>query len=218
MSDVAIKFKLEEFTNPSGERNSRSDAINTDPANYVRFVMDSLLPDVEKVMWIDADTLVLCDVVHLLREALSKSKQVVAAVPTNKRPLGLSGHARKEFSYITNSFNAGVYVAHLKRWKEQHLTDEVRKLTLRNQKDHLYKFGSQPPLNLVVGGDFEHIPQSWNVGLEHLKSRNATAVLENACVVHFKGGPKPWEEGGINQDIWEFLRVSTLAEDEEQKV
>ena len=72
LTEAAIKYNVEEFTNPNYERKGKHKReegvkINTNAANYVRFVMDKLLPDdAKKVFWIDSDTIVRCDVVQLV--------------------------------------------------------------------------------------------------------------------------------------------------------
>lgn len=72
LTEAAIKYNVEEFTNPNYERKGKHQReegvkINTNAANYVRFVMDKLLPDeAKKVFWIDSDTIVRCDVVQLV--------------------------------------------------------------------------------------------------------------------------------------------------------
>lgn len=72
LTETAIKYNVEEFTNPNYERKGKHQReegvkINTNAANYVRFVMDKLLPEeAKKVFWIDSDTIVRCDVVQLV--------------------------------------------------------------------------------------------------------------------------------------------------------
>ena len=45
----------------------------------------------------------------------------------------------------------------LERWRAQHVTRQIRKLTLKNAKKTMYKYGSQPPLVLTIGDQFEHL-------------------------------------------------------------
>ena len=72
LTETAIKYNVKEFTNPNYERKGKHQReegvkINTNAANYVRFVMDKLLPEeAKKVFWIDSDTIVRCDVVQLV--------------------------------------------------------------------------------------------------------------------------------------------------------
>ena len=57
----------------------------------------------------------------------------------------------------------------LDRWRQRGLTEQVRKLSLLNKKKKLYRLGSQPPLTLVIGNDFEHLNPAWNVKVPLIK-------------------------------------------------
>ena len=78
LTDAAIKYNVEEFTNPNYVRKGKHKReegvkINTNAANYVRFVMDKLLPhSASKAMWIDSDTIVRCDVVQLVENVSTR--------------------------------------------------------------------------------------------------------------------------------------------------
>jgi len=83
LTEAAIKYNVDEFTNPNYERKGKHEReegvkINTNAANYVRFVMDKLLPDeAKKVFWIDSDTIVRCDVVQLVENVSYESDLAV---------------------------------------------------------------------------------------------------------------------------------------------
>lgn len=127
LSLVVKKYRLEQFTNPTYQRGGKNAVLNTEPANFVRFVVHDLLPKQDKAMWIDADTIVECDVVELFRntfndgggendghDALLKLP-AVAAVPREGYPIGLSGRGRRAYGDEEISFNAGIYLMELNR-------------------------------------------------------------------------------------------------------
>ena len=126
LSQVAKRYRLEEFTNPTYARSGKNVELNTAPANYVRFVVHELLPKQSKAMWIDADTIVQCDVVQLFKNAFNKESEetdsgdiltlpAVAAVPRTGYPVGLSGRGRRIYGDEEISFNAGMYLMELNR-------------------------------------------------------------------------------------------------------
>ena len=143
-------------------------------ANYVRFVMsDFLSKDVTKVMWIDVDTILKCDVVQYVNSMLldtdteeeseegesENALPAVAAVPKRGKLAGISKHYQHE---ITTSFNAGVMIYHLDRWRHQQLTSQVlswveRNNNAKNEQEKIYGFGTQPPLALTIGEHFVSI-------------------------------------------------------------
>jgi lipopolysaccharide biosynthesis glycosyltransferase len=80
------------------------------------------------------------------------------------------------------------------RWRQRGLTEEAWKISLLNKKKKLYRLGSQPPLTLVIGNDFEHLNPAWNVKVplvkEHFKEHGDSA---DVCLLHWVGaGTKPW--------------------------
>lgn len=205
LTEVAKQFNLEQFTNPYARTKTFELGLNSNPANYVRFIIDSLLPHAKKAMWIDVDTVVKCDVVGMFRQALSETNYVIAAVPVHRKPMGVNGKVlkSKQFRNLNISFNAGVYVVDLERWRAQHMTRQIRKLTLKNAKKTMYKYGSQPPLVLTIGDQFEHLSWEWNAKADHLdRSAEEPPFKQDACLVHWSGTSKPWDEGGIHTDLW----------------
>ena len=212
LSEVAEQYNLHEFENDRFQRHGKNTGLNTNHANYVRFVIHKLLPKQSKAMWIDADTIVECDVVELMKNALTnpdEPKNTIAAVPREGVINGLTRRGRKYSSDVTVSFNAGVYIIHLDRWREQHMTEMVKRIAAVNRQYGLYLKGSQPPLALVVGENFEHLPQSWNVKMVDL-DRNDTGGTRPEkkdwmCLMHWSGPNKPWDHGHedkIHPEYW----------------
>jgi len=204
LTEAAIKYNVDEFTNPNYERKGKHQReegvkINTNAANYVRFVMDKLLPDeAKKVFWIDSDTIVRCDVVQLVENSLVNSEYVIAAVPVPGPPLGIFPDHRPDYADIKWTFNAGVYMVDLEKWRKQDLTETMRAFAQKNREEVIYKFGSQPPLTLTFKEDFEHLPKNWNVKL----GKSSEEEVEDACLLHWAGADKPWNSAGEHIEIW----------------
>ena len=104
LTEVAKQFNIEQFTNPYARTKTFELGLNSNPANYVRFIIDSLLPHAKKAMWIDVDTIVKCDVVGMFRQALTESKYVIAAVPVHRKPMGVNGKVLKANSTRISTF------------------------------------------------------------------------------------------------------------------
>jgi len=229
LSQVAKSYRLEEFTNPTYARSGKNVELNTAPANYVRFVVHELLPKQSKAMWIDADTIVQCDVVQLFKNVFNKESEetdsgdiltlpAVAAVPRTGYPVGLSGRGRRIYGDEEISFNAGMYLMELNRWRAQKLTAKIREITLANRYQNWYYSGSQPPLALVVKNNFEHLPKSWNVKMSNAKVDESGALRDEVCLMHWAGPNKPWIKGHESQIHSEFWAVyGTPATDEEME-
>mmetsp|Transcript_31490 Transcript_31490/g.92355 ORF Transcript_31490/g.92355 Transcript_31490/m.92355 type:complete len:244 (+) Transcript_31490:663-1394(+) len=208
ISEVVEKYHLTDFINTHKRHNGDKREgvnLNENMPNYVRFVMDDLLPSVGKAMWIDSDTVVRCDVVHLVRNVLNEdneenedtdNSEVIAAVPVFSPPTGLYKNDKHGNPFpdwgIETSFNAGVYFVNLDRWRAQGLTEKIRQLALKNREYRYWRMGSQPPLALTIGENFEHLPLTWNVKMKTIDEREDMS-LEDACVYHWSGPSKPWD-------------------------
>lgn len=183
--------------------------LHTD-ANFVRFVLPSLFPTLPKVLWLDTDTFIQCDIVPLVRDALSNCSHAVAAIPRE----GINGieqwYLDEEQIDIQHSFNAGVSIMDLKRWRERRLSQKVYSLVRldRNGERSIYHLGSQPPMNLAIGDDFEHLPLKWNVdGLGYKRGLRAKQMKKNSCLLHWNGRWKPWLPNGWYKQLWDSSGV-----------
>lgn len=220
ITKVRTKYHLEDFMNPNVRRD-REDNINGMYANYARFALDSIMAKyTKKVLHIDIDTIVLCDAYALINDALNDGSTAIATVPRTDigrdkwviRGLTNDGRAKmqQELGNVTKSFNAGLYIADLDLWKKQALSDKMRQIALRNRKELIYELGSQPPMNLVITDQFEDLPMSWNRDPFEFMSKSgvydkhlSSEQREGVCVLHYKGGRKPWAGGHRLLAEWE---------------
>ena len=229
LTQVAAEYNLLDYMNAGYA--GRDDQINGMYAYYARFAVAELFErhgiHATKILYLDNDVIVLCDVHALVRQSLSDesaNNYTIAAVPryatrSHKNPIrGLHKHSeaklRKEFCQITKSFNAGVYLMHLQRWRNQNISERIRELALRNREESLYRGGSQPPFNCIIGDNFEDLPKAWNSGASDYERYQRGESAEPVCLIHYKGGVHPWvnrKDFGA-KDVW--LRYGTqIAED-----
>ena len=100
--------------------------------------------------------------------------------------------------------NISFYITTLLRWRAQKLTDKIRQITLANRYENWYYTGSQPPLALAVGTNFEHLPSSWNVKMKSVNIVDG-AIRDEVCLMHWAGPNKPWNPGHedrIHSEFW----------------
>jgi len=203
LKKVAKKYKLKEFTNPRERGEDSYQGINSNLANYARFAMDSLLKKQPKAMWVDVDTVIKCDVVPMVRNALSDktSANIIAAVPGERAPRGFAKGVREQYN-LTVSFNAGVYVVDLDKWRSEKMTTKICEIALKNRKEAMYSLGSQAPMALAIGNKFEQLPWIWNAKVSNFDRNDRQANAEEACLLHWSGRYKPWEQDGPHKDLW----------------
>mmetsp|Transcript_8121 Transcript_8121/g.17572 ORF Transcript_8121/g.17572 Transcript_8121/m.17572 type:complete len:326 (-) Transcript_8121:19-996(-) len=217
LAGVSKKYHLQDFVS-HGDRHDGQNIINTLHANYARFVLDSLLPKENKAMYLDVDTLVFCDVYQLINSVLNDGHNIVAAVPRD-HIYGLTRKGAKLYGHINPSFNAGIFVINLDRWRALGMTESIRNITIQNKARNWYFMGSQPPLNIAVQSRFEPLSLSWNVKAKRIKPGFKTKKTgEPVCLAHWAGPEKPWHGVGAYLSTWEkFGNVSKEGKKEKNR-
>jgi lipopolysaccharide biosynthesis glycosyltransferase len=151
-------------------------------ATYVRFQLPDLLPDVERLLYLDVDLLVLRRIDELFDSDLSGAPlgacndfalTIYAAQtglqidPTN----GVTSSGGIEVaSYLGDTvglaagcerryFNAGVLLIDLKLWREQAVAKRAVEAALAHPE---FVFHDQDALNSVLWADYQELDHKWN--------------------------------------------------------
>lgn len=157
---------------------------------------DRLPADLDRVLFLDADLLVLDDVRTLwewdLEGAVVGACRDVA-IPNCGAARGVKSLAtwgvRPEAPY----FNAGVLVIDLPAWRDARVTERATEYLrcIGRRVD----FFHQEALNAVLSDEWHPLPARWNLlGAVAGRSfeRPPSAVWRNPGIVHFAGRMKPW--------------------------
>ena len=106
--------------------------------NYARFYLAEMLPHASRVLYLDADVIVLGDAVQLYDAALANGE--LCAAPLRKQRMGDPGVATFKSERLNwlykerygrglplekRGFNAGVFIFNLRAWREHNLLAEV---------------------------------------------------------------------------------------------
>jgi hypothetical protein len=148
---------------------------------YARLAMGSTLPDVDRVLYLDVDILVRGPLDVLLDWPL---RRTAAMAPE------LTAQGERLFGDIrVPYYNSGVLVASLDRWR----ADDVlgRSLDLLATTPGL-RFMDQDVLNVLLRGDIDPLPITFNVPDSWSPLAARVPVLRDPAIVHFSGHPKPW--------------------------
>ncbi len=187
-------------------------------AANLRLFFDRLLPpDVDRLLYLDCDTLV-CDALKDLTE-LDLGGKAIGAVRDSltaryKPLLGLD----KAQSY----YNSGVLLIDAKRWRESRLTERV-KAFLQSDPTPLL-FPDQDLLNLALGDEITPLPVQYNFQPHHrvfsdeayfsaypqqeyYAPAELQAAREHPCILHVYRfiGEFPWHGGKLHPDtaLWD---------------
>ena len=155
------------------------------PANFARFYFDKMLPGVDKIIYIDADTIVLGDIVRLWDDT-DMGGHLIAAVkdafPMEKLFFRTSFINRlfweqynTEFDFSAEGFNAGVYIMDLKLYREENFIDQVHYWMSKQSEHGLWQIATQPLTELISYHNWLMLDKSWNVvGLGNLDNAKVT--------------------------------------------
>ena len=175
---------------------------------YYRFLIQEVLPEYDKVVYLDSDIVVTGDISELYE--LDLGSKLLGAV----RDIDFLGnlnlkdnnrlkynrdvlHLRDPYDY----FQAGVLLLNTKELRKKHTIEEWLQLT--DNEDLLYD--DQDILNMECEGNVEFIPMKWNVvhncdgRVEKVLIHGPAELLDayfdsrkNASVIHYAGFHKPW--------------------------
>jgi lipopolysaccharide biosynthesis glycosyltransferase len=188
-------------------------------ASYARILLPELLPEIERVIYLDSDVVVLGDLGRLWDEPLHDTACLAVqdnsapfidaeracprCVPHILTPRPIENYADLGLDPRGKYFNSGVLVMDLRRWRDAGFPERMLRC-IEDNRDHL-RFWDQYALNAVLAGSWRELDLRWNVSpyLSNYESwerspfeRDAfERAVSDPWIVHFLGPDKPWQMG-----------------------
>lgn len=175
-------------------------------ADLFKFFMPDIFPELDKILYIDVDTVIQKDLLEIYNVNLG-DKYIGAVYKCSpkyswKKILG-HWYTRKKYNY-----NCGVILYNLKKWREDNITKELIKA---KNKDKIRKLMTQTAFNDVLSGDkVYHLPPyynyltQWNNEMFKIydfkklyrpylrKINSADELYKRAVIIHYADSHKPW--------------------------
>lgn len=181
---------------------------------WFRVLLPELLPDVDRVLYLDADTLVLQSLLPLWQ--LDLSGRPLAAVQDVISPAHAHVPADIGLASADDYFNSGVLLMNL---AEMRSTDFYGRMKALDRERYSAGFPDQIALNAVAAGNWLRLHPKWNcmtpfiAGTERfsdLQDHNTEQRQAGAspCVLHFEGywqRAKPWQYRCDHPYQWLYL-------------
>ncbi len=214
------QWRLQEYTPPQymcDYLDKRYSPMHPDRRNarlmlFATFYLGQAFPDLRKVIYLDADLVVLEDIAQLYRSLEFTPARFFAAVPHfYPAPLYFNQPWRHrqwmEARQFVKSFNAGVQFTDLSYWNQatyQTLQDYLD--WDRSNNYRTFTLGDEPLLNLLFKNYIQLDPK-WNCcgfGNNQWLSRLLKRPLNEIAILHWSGGMrKPWQDRDIVYgDVW----------------
>ena len=169
------------------------------PEAAMPLLLGELVPDdVERVLFLDADLLVLDDPTGLLDVDLggrALAAAVDGAIALCSGPRGVRAWREQGIPAFAPYFNAGVMAISLRDWRERAVgARALRYLSTRGTSGG--GFLHQEALNAIAWDDWHEVDPRWNVLASHAgRPYWRAAAPAHAGIVHFAGRMKPWRGG-----------------------
>mmetsp|Transcript_62507 Transcript_62507/g.201603 ORF Transcript_62507/g.201603 Transcript_62507/m.201603 type:complete len:357 (+) Transcript_62507:102-1172(+) len=181
----AAPFNASSFAKANLDLNRRM----ANPFTFVRFYLHEYLPAAPRAIWLDMDTIVKADIAPLyrvhMRHPLAAARSTVPLWSMFWWRFHV-WHARGFFTADSPTFNAGVLVLDLERWRSEGIERSLEnwlKVTRGTLSD-------QAALILEFQGRFDLLDWRWNMyQFNPLMSKNCA---DEAHVLHYAGEEKPW--------------------------
>lgn len=174
-------------------------------STYGRLVMDRLLPaDLERVLYVDGDTLVDIDVAPLATLDL-KGKTVGAVLDIGRVLVGRREEARARLGLGADGdyFNAGVMLIDWTRWRAEQVGGRcLEALAATPQR---FTQADQCALNMVLAGRWTALPWQWNLQPAAMQYDDRARAIR-----HFLGGRKPWRGDALRHPMRYVRRYAEL--------
>ena len=162
------------------------------PEAYGPLLLPDVLPaSLDRVLYLDADLLVLDDLTPLWQSDMAGAPLAAvqdAAIPLVSSRRGLRAVETIGIPASAPYFNAGVMLMDLEAWRRENVTARaVEYLRAAAHVDFLH----QEALNAVLWDGWRPLPARWNV-IAGLAGRFGVELPNRPAIAHFAGHFKPW--------------------------
>ena len=182
-----IKINEEDFKNCPLTESCKHISI----ATYYRFMLSSLLPQLDKVLYLDCDITVQGSLAEFYQTDISNG--YFAAV---KDILFKQNTQRLN---IEKYCNAGVMLINLQKWREDDVETKLFEFAKENAEK--IKWVDQDVLNYVMQSGIIYVDSKWNNMVGQYQGCYEQGFNDNAeksVILHYVGAKKPWVFGCVS--------------------
>lgn len=229
-----LEVRVRRIDNPFAGRPTSHPNIS--PASFVRLSLPELLPDVARLLYLDADTLCLADVGALFDTPLEGAPLAAApdlgmqAMLAAERAGGREGSPEGMRRYLetrlgldperTPYFNAGVLVLDLARLRGDDLAGRAG--ALLDRAGGALRYDDQCVLNALYAAAYRPLDGRWNAMLHPAAladyapggvalMRQVAEARSEPAILHFNWTAKPWVETGAGAAFAATWRAYAFA-------
>ncbi|MBB1498214.1 glycosyltransferase family 8 protein [Paracoccus sp. MC1862] len=173
-------------------------------STYLRLLIPALMPDEDRVLYMDCDMVVTDDLSPLGRLPLDDALLAAVPCPSPSAPeLADMGMPRGEY------VNAGLLVMNLPAWRAEGLADRCR--ALLSDPSRPLRSEDQSALNLAARGRVLPLPARFNTYADPAAHGTVADLPRDPAVIHYVVGLKPWAGRVPLGRVWESY-AATIAD------
>jgi len=183
-------------------------------SSYYKFAIAELLPELEKVIYLDCDLIISQSLKELYNSDVSD--YLLGAV----EDVGYTYWAqlREDLKLKFQCINSGVMLINCKKWRDEHLMETL--LQCASEPEKVGKGQDQPVINYVCKDRILFLDLKFNVqdaffrdGIEVINRTDSQACAiakNNPVVIHYTTANKPWKFPFRNngQEYWSYYMKS----------
>jgi len=219
-SSEQVEFRVREFSPPAYLKQYLDNKFKEKKPErrisrymqYARLFLKEIFPDMGRVVYFDADIIVLGNVRSLFDQgSILTPNSYLAAVPQFFPAIFYFSNPFKvwaDLQKFKSTFNSGVLLTDLSFWTEQTYDLLKHYLTLDEKNGYqLYHLGDETIFNLMFKDTYIPLSKEWNCcgyGQGHWVAKVLQKDPKNMKAIHWSGGHhKPWQsEQVIYSDLW----------------
>lgn len=170
-------------------------------ATYYRYLLPSLFPEYDKIIYLDCDLIVRCSLCDLFKTNIENN--YIGGV------IDIIYKENTERLNLEKYVNAGVLLINLKKWRQENIEQQLFDYTINNRKNIVW--WDQDVLNVVLQNGIIYIDKKWNLQTtpycidtdykKYLKQNSNTAII------HYVSNDKPWQWKTQQPLRKEFFRI-----------
>lgn len=168
---------------------------------YRVFLADILPPDVTRVLYLDADTIVLSDLNELFNAAMQGAP--IAGV------IDCCSDEMSARLRLKNYINSGVLLMDLQQWRDKNLVTHCLEHAVMNSE--IFTYADQCAINTFFADNIHFLEKKWN---RFVTANEKIQEPQGAAILHFITADKPWHawyENNLAKYYWKYLDVSLWA-------
>jgi len=167
----------------------------TNIATYYRLAMGSLLPSVDKALYLDADIVVIDDIAKLFSEDIED----YYAAGSDDVHCYFRGRGDEGEMYA----NAGILLLNLKKIREDRIEEKFFEFISKNNGTEFMTYQDQDVINFVLNPKIKRVEAKWNMQTvsfekyvtdQHPLGRGMSKFANKPSIIHYTGREKPWKD------------------------